>query len=284
MARAAASTLAPEGAMSAGALGRRLATTVVAIPLVVWIVAGAPAWLFPLVVVLVGAGATYELIALLKRAGHATLGALVVALGALVTASFASPAAAAPLFALVIAAGIALAAPLRGAGVLSVEPAATALMAIVYVDAMLGHAIWLHRLPDGPWLVVSLLIMTWVGETAAYLVGSTMGRHKLAPVVSPNKTIEGAGAQVLFTVAAAVAVGAWLLPAWSVLTCMGAGVLVGIVGQVGDLAESAIKRSAHVKDAGGLIPGHGGLLDRLDSLVFNVPAFFYYVVLTGGRA
>ena len=83
---------------------------------------------------------------------------------------------------------------------------------------------------------------------------------------------------------AAVGVGAWLLPAWSVPSCIGAGLLVGIVGQVGDLAESAIKRSANVKDAGALIPGHGGLLDRLDSLLFNVPAFFYYVVLTGGRA
>ena len=270
--------------MNVGALGRRLATTVVAIPLVVWIVTGAPAWLFPLLVVLVGAGATHELVTLLHRAGQLTLGRLVVALGALVAASFASPGLGAPVSALVIAAVLVLAAPLRRTGVLSVEPAATALLALVYVDAMLGHAIWLHRLTDGPWLVVSLLVMTWVGETAAYLVGSTMGRHKLAPTISPNKTIEGAGAQVVFTVAAAVGVGAWLLPAWSVLSCIGAGLLVGIVGQVGDLAESAIKRSANVKDAGGLIPGHGGLLDRLDSLLFNVPAFFYYVVLTGGRA
>jgi phosphatidate cytidylyltransferase len=270
--------------MSATALGRRLVTAVVAIPLVVWIVAGAPAWVFPLLVVLVGAGATYELVTLLDRAGQLTLRRLVVPLGALVTASFASPAASAPVAALVIGAMLVLAAPLRRTAVLSVEPAATAFLGLVYVDAMLGHAIWLHRLDEGPWLVVSLLVMTWVGETSAYLVGSTLGRHKLAPVISPNKTIEGAVAQVLFTVAAAVAIAAWLLPGWSALSCIGAGLLVGIVGQVGDLAESAIKRSANVKDAGGLIPGHGGLLDRLDSLLFNVPAFFYYVVLTGGRA
>jgi phosphatidate cytidylyltransferase len=284
MAGVAASTLSSRGAMNASALGRRLITTVVAVPLVAWIVAGAPAWLFPLLVVLVSAGATHELVTLLHRAGQATLGRLVVALGALVAGSFASPAPGAPLSALVIAAMLVLAAPLRRTGVLSVAPAATALLALVYVDVLLGHAIWLHRLDEGPWLVVSLLVMTWVGETAAYLVGSTMGRHKLAPVISPNKTIEGAGAQVVFTVVAAVGVGAWLLPAWSVPSCIGAGLLVGIVGQVGDLAESAIKRSANVKDAGALIPGHGGLLDRLDSLLFNVPAFFYYVVLTGGRA
>jgi phosphatidate cytidylyltransferase len=179
---------------------------------------------------------------------------------------------------------IVLAIPLWRTGALSAAPAAMALLAFVYVGAMLGHAVWLHRLPEGPWLLLVLLGTTWVGETAAYLVGSTLGRHKLAPVVSPNKTIEGALAQVITSVLAAVGLGAWLVPTASAAFWAGAGVLLGVVGQIGDLVESAIKRSAKAKDAGGIIPGHGGLLDRLDSLLFNLPAFFYYVVLTGGRA
>lgn len=266
------------------AFGRRAATTVVTIPVLVWIIAGAPSWLFPVLIVVAAGAATYELLALMERAGHATPGPVVVWLGSAVTASFAAGVVMAPMAAVVVASMIALAAPLWRRGALSMEPAAMALLAFVYVGAMFGHAVWLHRLPGGPWLVLVLLGTTWVGETAAYLVGSTLGRHKLAPVVSPNKTIEGALAQVVTSVVAAVALGAWLVPAASIAFWAGAGVLVGVVGQIGDLVESAIKRSAKAKDAGGIIPGHGGLLDRLDSLLFNLPAFFYYVVLTGGRA
>ncbi len=124
-----------------------------------------------------------------------------------------------------------------------------------------------------------LVGVTWSGESAAYAVGNAIGRTKLAPRISPGKTVEGAIAQVLVSVGAAIALQLWLLPTWSTPRALFAGVLLGIVGQVGDLAESAIKRSVGTKDAGGLIPGHGGALDRLDSLLFNVPVFFYYVVL-----
>ena len=268
--------------MPSAAFGRRFATTVVAIPVLAWVIMGAPSWLFPLLIVVVAAAATHELTALFDRAGHATLGPVAVVLGALVTASFAFRGA--TVLALVLAAMVAVASPLWRRGALSIEPAATALLAFVYVNCMLGHAVWLYTLPQGPWLVLLLLGTTWVGETAAYLAGSSLGRHKLAPVISPNKTLEGAAAQVIASVAAAVALGMWLLPEASALFCAGAGALVGVIGQVGDLAESAIKRAAKAKDAGGLIPGHGGMLDRVDSLLFNLPAFFYYVMLIGGRA
>ncbi|HYE92304.1 MAG TPA: phosphatidate cytidylyltransferase [Terriglobales bacterium] len=273
---------ARDGVTASSALLRRSATTVVAVPALVWIVAYAPPWLFPLVIVLAAAAAAHELTALLDQAGHATLGVVGAVLAAAVAASFAFRGA--TMITLMAATGIALAAPLWRRGAVSIVPTAVTLLTVVYVGGMLGHAVWLTLLSQGPWLVLVLLGVTWTGETAAYLAGSTLGRHKLAPVLSPNKTIEGAVAQVIMSVGVAIALGLWLVPGTGAAFWAGAGVLVGVVGQVGDLVESAIKRSAKAKDAGGLIPGHGGLLDRLDSLFFNLPAFFYYVVLIGGRA
>lgn len=267
--------------MPTGAFTKRVLTVVVAVPTLAWVVAGAPPWLFATLVIVMAAAATHEVSALVARAGYRTLGPLAMGAGALVTAGFLFRGG--PGLALVLAAILALTAPLWRRDTLSVEPAATTLLAVVYVDWMLGHAIWLHGLPGGAALVLLLLGTTWMGETAAYLVGSAVGRHRLAPVISPNKTVEGAVAQVIASVGTALALGAWLAPGWSAWASAGGGALVGVVGQVGDLAESVVKRCAKVKDASSLIPGHGGLLDRLDSLLFNVPIFFYYVTWLGAR-
>ncbi len=117
--------------------------------------------------------------------------------------------------------------------------------------------------------------MTWCGEAGAYFVGRRFGRHRLAPRVSPGKTIEGGMAQLVVSVL--VALAAAPVAAISVLHALALGLVLGVVGQLGDLAESFLKRSAQTKDAGALLPGHGGLLDRLDSLLFNLPALYYYV-------
>ena len=130
-------------------------------------------------------------------------------------------------------------------------------------------------------MVLSLGGVTWIGESAAYLVGSALGRHRLAPVISPRKTVEGAVTQLLTSVVASLALASWPLPEWPPGAALGAGALLGVVGQVGDLAESVIKRSVGAKDTGSLIPGHGGALDRLDSLLFNAPALFYFATWTG---
>src|SRR5204862_7724138 len=110
---------------------------------------------------------------------------------------------------------------------------------------------------------------------------STLGRHPLAPVVSPKKTIEGGIAQIVASVAAAAALGTWLLPACALGGMLAAGGVLGVVGQIGDLAESVLKRTAGLKDAAASIPGHGGVLDRIDSLLFNLPAFYYVSRLAG---
>jgi phosphatidate cytidylyltransferase len=169
-------------------------------------------------------------------------------------------------------------------GTPDVERAANTLLAVMYVGWLLGFGILLHHTsPLGDELVLFVVGVTWVGETAAYLVGSTLGRHKLAPIVSPRKTVEGALAQVVASMLTGAALAGWLLPACGPGVGVGAGALLGVVGQFGDLAESAVKRSAGTKDTGGLIPGHGGVLDRIDSLLFNFPAFYYFSLLAGCR-
>lgn len=287
MARVAALTMeAPDTPARLSPLAKRVASTLVLVPGLVWVTVGAPPWAFAALVTLVSALACAELATLLARAGQPVHGRLVVAVGAAVTASFAlGPAASTgalpgpvpgPALVLTLGAGVILAAALVGREQPDVRRTASTLLGVVYIGWLLGHVVWLHGRPAGPALVLLLLGATWAGESAAYLVGSRLGRHRLAPVLSPRKTVEGGAAQVLVSIGAAVLLGAWLLPACGVAGAAGAGLVLGLVGQVGDLAESAIKRSVGAKDAGALIPGHGGMLDRIDSLLFNAPALSIY--------
>jgi phosphatidate cytidylyltransferase len=115
--------------------------------------------------------------------------------------------------------------------------------------------------------VLLALVPLWAGDTAAYFVGKAIGRHKLAPRISPGKTWEGTIANFALCVAVAALLGQWLgIELWRYLAV---GAVLGVLGQVGDLFESALKRVAKVKDSGTLLPGHGGLLDRIDSLLFT---------------
>jgi phosphatidate cytidylyltransferase len=125
-----------------------------------------------------------------------------------------------------------------------------------------------HYRADSP--VLMALIPVWIGDTAAILVGKTVGRHALAPNVSPGKTVEGSLANFGGCLLAAWLLGIWLeIPLDASLLC---GSAAGLLGQAGDLFESAIKRKSGFKDSGVLLPGHGGLLDRLDSILFAAPA------------
>ena len=190
----------------------------------------------------------------------------------------------APVAALAATTGVMLASSLGGGvGSPSSDGMVIGVVSLCYVGVLMGHALLLQQLPDGRSLLLFLLAVTWVGETAAYAVGSLVGRHKLAPRISPGKTVEGAVGQLLASMAAAWALG-WLVPRWSGLETCVAGLILGTLGQVGDLTESVIKRSVGAKDAGSAIPGHGGLLDRIDGLLFNTPALFYYAGVLGGRA
>jgi phosphatidate cytidylyltransferase len=268
---------------------RRIASAVVLIPAFVWLTVGAPAWMFQVLVAAASALACVELARMFRRTGRPVHTQLAVGMGAALTVSFATslyggsvggsgttrwiPT---PELALVLGVALVLSAPLWGAGRPSVESTANTLFVAVYIGWLLGYAIWLQGRTDGPLLVIFLGGVTWVGESAAYLVGSSIGRHPIAPVLSPRKTVEGSVAQLVTSIAAGLALGLWLLPACSPVGAAGAGALLGVIGQVGDLAESAIKRSIGTKDAGDLIPGHGGMLDRIDGLLFNAPALYFY--------
>jgi phosphatidate cytidylyltransferase len=143
----------------------------------------------------------------------------------------------------------------------------------------LGH--WTFAVASGGLLLLIPLLATWASDTGAYAAGRTMGRHKLIPSVSPGKTIEGAIGGLLASVIVSWALTRWLLrPAahldfrWAPTGVILFGVVVSAVAQVGDIAESLLKRDAGVKDSSTLIPGHGGVLDRVDSLLFVLPVSY----------
>lgn len=140
----------------------------------------------------------------------------------------------------------------------------------------LPHSIALDYRAGGEWLVLIFLV-TWICDSAAYFVGSRFGRHKLAPAISPNKSIEGALGGLISAPLAAL--GAKLLFAHSLTTidALVIGLFIGVLGQASDLVESQFKRDAAIKDASTLLPGHGGILDRFDSEMLVVPVIYLYI-------
>jgi phosphatidate cytidylyltransferase len=152
--------------------------------------------------------------------------------------------------------------------------AAWAVFGVAYVGGLFGYGSLLREGPDGRQLVYFVALTTWAGDIGAYYVGSRLGRRPLAPRVSPKKTVEGALGGVAATVLIAALGSAWVWPRLPVATAIWVGGLLALVGMVGDLVESVVKRAAGVKDSGTIIPGHGGILDRLDSVIFCVPALY----------
>lgn len=154
--------------------------------------------------------------------------------------------------------------------------AALTTMGIIYVGWFFSYIIHLRKLPEGAALVTLLLVGSAFTDMGGYFVGRKFGRIKLYPKVSPKKTVEGAIGGVFTAIAACCFVG-WLtgIPYEH---CVVAAILIAIAGQFGDLFESSLKRDVGVKDSGTAIPGHGGALDRFDSLAFAAPIFYLYAV------
>jgi phosphatidate cytidylyltransferase len=164
----------------------------------------------------------------------------------------------------------------------AVMQSAVLVTGVLYIGLTLGCLLLTRALPEGEFLVFFVVLVTWAGDTGAYISGKTMGRHPLAPVISPKKTVEGLIGGVVLALVVAALSRLWFLPAVSLLDAVVLAALLTLAGLLGDLAESAIKRSVNQKDSGRLIPGHGGMLDRLDSLLFTAPCFYYYVTLVKG--
>ncbi len=132
--------------------------------------------------------------------------------------------------------------------------------------------------PDGLAWAIAALVITWGNDTCAYFVGRAFGRHKLYPAVSPNKTWEGFAGGFLGSIGGLFVIR-FFFPVLRPLDCLVLGVAGGLFGPLGDLCESMLKRAYGAKDSGFLIPGHGGILDRVDALLFNAPVVYVYVTV-----
>jgi phosphatidate cytidylyltransferase len=268
---------------------KRVLTAIVLIPVVFLLVFLGPRWqwLFTTATALVAALAAWEYLGLAQQKGaNPPRIAVVVAILALFAGNFQWPDELSLIIGL-LCLGLLVYCTFRSTTSQALADAASSVFCLIYVGLTLLALPDLRAQTDGPSLVVFLLCVVWAGDIAALYIGRPFGRHKLAPSLSPNKTWEGSIASIagsLLVAAALLGISNYLARFNSVALSYAdevwwywllLAVLVNIAAQVGDLAESALKRSAGVKDSGNLLPGHGGILDRIDALLLAAPALWY---------
>jgi phosphatidate cytidylyltransferase len=147
---------------------------------------------------------------------------------------------------------------------------------LIYIPFLLGHLILIRESSSGVSWIFFLLAVVFAGDTAAYYVGHALGRHKLAPKISPGKTVEGALGGLAANLVIGIVSKIFWFPEFGWFHWIALVLVMGISGQVGDLVESMLKRSVDIKDSGGIFPGHGGILDRIDALFFAAPVLYYF--------
>jgi phosphatidate cytidylyltransferase len=270
---------------------KRILTALILIPLVLLLVFLGPKWLVMLAVAVVAAMAAWEYLILAEKTGaNPPRAAVLTAILALFAGCFAWPDQTTAILGL-LSLGLLVYCIFSRPVEQVLADAATSIFALLYTGFTLTAIPALIAQANGPSLVVFLLCVVWAGDIAALYIGRAWGRHKLAPALSPNKSWEGS----LASVAAGLLVTGGLLglahlfaaqwdrfwlsypeDVWYWLTL---SVVVNVAAQVGDLAESALKRSAGVKDSGTLLPGHGGVLDRIDALLVAAPVLWYTQVI-----
>ena len=151
----------------------------------------------------------------------------------------------------------------------------------VWIGALMASFPLLRGLPDGLWWITLALALPWLGDTGAYFTGRAFGKHKLYVRISPKKTWEGALGGIIAATLGVLGLGWFALPQLGTVECVVLGLVLGGLAILGDLGESMLKRAFDVKDSGWIMPGHGGLLDRVDSVLFVAPALYVYVTVTG---
>jgi phosphatidate cytidylyltransferase len=269
---------------------KRILTAAVLIPLVLALAFLGPLWLITLASAVVAALAGSEFVALAERSGaKPPLIAIVIAILALFAGGYQWPDQSISIFGF-LSLALFVYCTFRSPVERMMADVSTSIFGLLYAGFTLTAVPALRGESNGPSLLIFLMCVVWAGDIAALYIGRTFGRHKLAPSLSPNKTWEGAigstagsllAAGGLFTLATWLAQwdtaklsypdGLWY---WLVLA-----VIVNVAAQVGDLAESALKRSVGVKDSGTLLPGHGGVLDRIDALLIAAPVMWYAQVI-----
>lgn len=160
----------------------------------------------------------------------------------------------------------------------SIEDISLNLLALLYIGWTLVHILLIRNLTNGFLLLILLFIIIWATDTGAYFSGRFFGKHKLALKLSPKKTVEGAIGGLLFSILSAVIFNLYY-QIFSVGLIILIAFIISIMGQLGDLIESSLKRFVNIKDSGKIIPGHGGILDRFDSTITTAPILYYFVVL-----
>jgi phosphatidate cytidylyltransferase len=254
---------------------KRVLTAAALIPIVVYVVLWANAWIFLAVLFAVAFLCWREYDGIASAYGFGAPGLVGAVAGYLLLAWPAET-----WLYLTVLALAALALAMRADDLAKSLPrAALLLTGVVYVFGAWKCAIPLREI-NPHWLLYGLMV-SWTGDIGAYYVGRKFGKHRLAPRVSPNKSWEGAAASVASSVLIS---GAYLwrfVPGMTVALAVGITVAANIAGQFGDLAESAMKRGAGVKDSGTILPGHGGFLDRVDSTLFALPVILAYLRLMG---
>jgi phosphatidate cytidylyltransferase len=291
---------------------KRVLTAAALIPVVLLIVFKAPLWLFALVVAAIALIALHEYLNIVKACAITPMVSLTYLMSLLVIVGFLSmrlylvhmrfpwrlgiifSPAVLLLLPVIFGAPIAFRKDMQG----SLQAAAASSFGVLYIAVSLGLLIPLRHSPGNEYLIPFILFSVWAGDIAAYYVGRSLGRHKLAPAVSPNKSWEGAIASVFASVAVAALVFHYreaINPLFrehreqpisfsvslSWVSVLILGLVTNVAAQLGDLFESALKRGAGVKDSGTLLPGHGGMLDRIDALLFAIPVVWYYATFTG---
>lgn len=281
----------------ASELSKRVAVAAVGIPLAV-LVLYIGGWVLALVLAAIAAGGAAEVYRLARQRSVRPLtaiGVVAAALPVILTVAVADPVAAAlHLFVATSLLTAACAIFLRGVGGAPLTATAVTVFGALLTGGTLMYAMLLRELPVasdtrwdawvGPALLAFPITLTWMSDTFAYFGGRRFGRRKLIPAVSPGKTVEGAissviGGTIVGALYAQLIFGAWLGVPLSPLVGALIGLLISPVAQIGDLAESLLKREAGVKDSGTLLPGHGGVLDRFDALFFTIPITYWLLAL-----
>ena len=261
----------------------RVATVVPLIPIIIWMMFAGPRWLFHVFILAAVAVGGYEMMGM-KVPGSGGLRLW----GSISSVAFACSVIFLDSVNQVYGVVLLLIFATMVLGMLQEDPLHNASVHIgwllatpIYVGGALATVDLVRDFPPtGAWVLLAFAL-AWGSDTSAYFVGRKFGKTKLAPRISPKKTLEGAAGGLAGSVLCAVIIS-FFVPALPVSDAIALAVIAGVAGQGGDLFESVLKRSSGVKDSGGILPGHGGLLDRVDALVFTAPATWAYGVFIAG--
>lgn len=262
----------------------RIVTAIVGIPVVVALV-WLGGWPFGFLVMVIAMAGQHELYGLFRAKGTSVGGPWALAAGGCAALGPMHPAfaAAAIVLLLVALSGWPLAGRVEG----SLAGVSGTVLGVVYPPILLSALTALRTSGmssdlDPFVITLGVIVLVWAADTGAYYAGKTLGRHLLAPRVSPKKTWEGIGGGVVTAIVVAWCFARWVEPGLELQHWLVLGLVAATVGPVGDLFESALKRDAGVKDSAGLLPGHGGFLDRFDALAFVAPVSYLYLRIVAG--